>query len=190
MDKRSAHVGRNEDRAEAGQEPEWEVVHKTAFFDASAIVKLVLPEPGSLRVSTVLAECHYAHTSWVLIAEALGCLKRKWQSKKPEDHISEDAYRKATLQLLLYVEIETLRAVDVRDGAHGPRLVGYFQDVLTIRQRHPTLDVADALQFRAIKEGLLRHLAGVSQPRLVSSDRKLLRAAELEGILTIDVRSD
>ena len=52
---------------------------RTFFFDASAIVKILVDEPGSRRIREVYGGTAQIHTSWVLIAEALGVLKRKWQ---------------------------------------------------------------------------------------------------------------
>jgi predicted nucleic acid-binding protein len=170
------------------QQQPWEVVVRMAFFDASAIVKMCLHEPGSTKVAAVLSKYGDAYTSWILIAEAFGVLKRRWKDKA--NPLSDAEYERATVRLLVAVQVRQLRAVDVVSDAHGPRLTVYLPDLIELRRRHPQLDIADALQFRAIREGVLKYGAGESAPRLVSADGDLLRAAKAEGIPTIDVRND
>jgi predicted nucleic acid-binding protein len=183
-------------------EKPWEIVLRPRFFDASAILKMVLVEPGSHKVSACLAECQgSADTSWLSIAEAFGVLKDRWRQRGTARSISEETYQSATTQLLIAIQCGQLRAVDVADdrrgsitlmGAHpaGGKLIVYLPDAIELRRKYPHLDVADVIQFRAIKEGFRQYLAGESEPRLVSADEALLKAAAAEGIATVDVRND
>lgn len=173
---------------EPESEPRWEVVLRSYFFDASAIVKLVVPEPGSEKVRSIISNSgSVIHTSWVLIAEALGCLKRKWQVDKTLD---DKQYTQAVFVLLHYIESD-LRVVDIGTDHRGRiSLLVFRQGILEGRTKHPKLDVADTLQFQAIKQGFLRVFAGESKTRLVSADRKLIRAARAEGIEVLPVNKD
>ena len=47
-----------------------------------------------------------------------------------------------------------------------------------------TLDFSDSLNIVLLRSGFYSHLAGESKPVLVASDKKLLRAARSEGIVT------
>ena len=71
-----------------------------------------------------------------------------------------------------------------------PSLLTYEYDVIRVRQRHKDLDAADALQFSAIRHGLLGTLAGESRPHLVTADGGLAEAAKLEEIPVILVQED
>jgi hypothetical protein len=52
------------------------------YLDASAAVKLVLDEPGSDRVKKYFDGHGGFHITSLCFTEALGVLKRKWQSKQ------------------------------------------------------------------------------------------------------------
>src|SRR5437867_3138398 len=81
----------------------------TYFFDASAVVKFVLSEPGSRRVQRMREETGSVYTSWVLLAEALGVLKRKWQRQE----IDDQRYNTASHYLFTLIRDGTLDPVDV-----------------------------------------------------------------------------
>lgn len=189
----------------------WEVVYRPRFFDASAIVKLFIEESGSGKARDALAECKgQADTSWLCIAEAFGVLKRDWLKPKrvrlyhwvwKQKRLSDEAYSAATTQLLGAIKFGRLRAVDIADDRRGSitqvgtnpaggTLVAYLAEAIELRRKYPHLDVIDVIQFRAIKEGFLKYAAGESEPKLVSADGDLLKAAKAEGIATIDVGHD
>lgn len=155
------------------------------FLDASALVKRVCDEPGSETVKKLMSDAHTKPlTSWVLIAEALGVLKRKWQCEK---RLDDTAYMNAVLQLLIYIRMDYIHPVDLQTVNGEARLKTYEVQIMDVRDRHPELDAADALQFRAIEEGML---SVDKRPTLVSADKKLLAAAEKEGIKTVSVCRD
>ena len=155
------------------------------FLDASALVKLACDEPGSKKLKKLMRDAPTKPlTSWVLIAEALGVLKRKWQREKTLD---DTAYLDAALQLLINIRMDFIHPVDLEIVNGEARLKTYEVQIMDVRGRHPKLDAADALQFRAIEEGML---SASTKPILVSADRKLLAAASKEGIQTLSVSRD
>jgi len=155
------------------------------FLDASALVKLVCDEPGSETLKKLMRGAHTKPlTSWVLIAEALGVLKRKWQREK---RLDDTAYLDAVQELLMKIRMDYIHAVDLQTVNGEARLKTYEVQIGDVRGRHPELDAADALQFRAIEEGML---SVQRRPTLVSADKKLLAAAENEGIKTVSVCRD
>ena len=157
----------------------------TFFYDASAITKLFVDEPGADVARKIFNDAAQVYTSWVVIAEVLGALKRKWLRKE----IDDDQYGKSVHLLLSYVAELRLKAVDVRNRNGQPALDTFELDILKIRKAHPELDAADALQFAAIQNTYLRTFASESKTQLVSADRNLLKAAAAEGIPAIDVSS-
>ena len=156
------------------------------FFDASAIVKLATAEPGSLKTRQLLVDCLFAHTSWVLIAEALNVLKRKQLNKD----LTSTEYREAVCTLSGYMRGHHLEPIDilVRDGK--AQLMTNESDVFGNVQRFPELDVADTLQLTAIRDGFLSYGLGENRTHLVTADRRLMRAAESIGIPVIMVNED
>ena len=155
------------------------------FLDTSALVRLVCDEPGSKALKKLMRGAGAKPlTSWVLIAEALGVLKRKWQCEKKLD---DTAYLDAVQELLMNIRMDYIHPVDLQTVSGEARLKTYEVQIGDVRGRHPKLDAADALQFRAIEEGML---SVQRRPTLVSADKKLLAAAEKEGIKTVSVCRD
>ena len=156
----------------------------TFFFDASALVKLLVNEPGSARVQELFNEAGMVSSSWVVIAEALGVLKRKWSKKQ----LSESRYTATVHVFFAYIREQRIVAIDLEKDSFGePALSTHAYDILKIRDRYPKLDVADALQFAVIQNSHLRFFAGESKTRLVSADKNLLLAAQAEGFEVVDV---
>ena len=126
-------------------------------------------------------------TSWVLVAEALGVLKRKWQCEK---RLDDTAYTDAVQELLINIRMDFIHPVDLQIVDGQARLKTCEVQIADVRAKHPKLDAADALQFRAIQEGILKYFSGRSKPRLVSADKALLAAAKKERIKTVSVCRD
>ena len=154
------------------------------FLDTSALVRLVCDEPGSKALKKLMRGAGAKPlTSWVLIAEALGVLKRKWQCEKKLD---DTAYLDAVQELLMNITMDYIHPVDLQILNGEARLKTYEVQIGDVRGRYPELDATDALQFIAIEEGML----SPHKPTLVSADRKLLAAARKEGGKTLSVSRD
>jgi|RhiMetdeSRZDD1v2_1073273.scaffolds.fasta_scaffold92321_3 predicted nucleic acid-binding protein len=143
------------------------------FFDASAIVKLLVVEKGSAKVREFCSTSAMIRTTWLALAEAYGVLKRRRRQEKWGD----SQYDKKIFDLQRYVQ--------KRIKLHGPvDLPGpEFREVRKI-QRHHNLDFSDALQIALLRFGFYAALTGDSRPVLVSADKKLLRAAKNENIVS------
>jgi len=142
-------------------------------------VKNLIKEPGSISL-----------TSWVLVAEALAALKKKWLGKGLGDEDYTGRVQELLILILILLQHNPIRPVDLEVVNGEARLKTYEVDIADVRGRHPSLDAADALQFRAIKEGILGCYAGKSKPQLVSADGDLLTAATKDNIPTISVCKD
>ncbi len=145
------------------------------FFDASALVKLVLEEKGSRAVRDFCSGTEVIRTTWLSLAEAYGVLKRSWQKEKwsPERY-----YRKIyALQRYAQKRIKLDGSIDLSDP--------HLREVKRIHGQY-AIDFSDSLHIVLLCSGFYAHLAGESRPVLVASDRKLLRAAKSEGIITWD----
>lgn len=153
----------------------------TYFFDTSAIVKTLVPEPGSEKVKAIMDTSDPIFTSWVLIAEAMGVLKRLWIKNK----FTDSQYNGKVNLLFSYVKEKRFRVLDVKVLNGEAQLQTYPYDTFDIRKRHPMLDVADALQFAVIKNSFLYNLAAESKTQLVTADESLKIAADAEGFPVI-----
>jgi predicted nucleic acid-binding protein len=157
----------------------------TYFFDASALVKLFVDEPDSRKAKMLLSQAGFIHTSWILLAEALGVMKRKWLKKDLTDH----QYGRKVYSFFAHIREERFIPVDVGDSDGKAQLRSLFNfSAIDARRKYPYLDVADVIQFQAIRTGYLKYLVGESTPQLVTADRKLARAAESEGIAVIPLK--
>ena len=162
---------------------------KFFFFDTSAICKLILSEPGSDTTRSFLGRTdNKIISSWVCIAETLGVLKRKLREKDSNGKVSlsSDEYTSAITALFHFIEDGTIKPIDV-EGDGSQKLATYTAQVLRIRVKYPSLDAADAIQLAAISQSILNRIDKESRVKLVSADRGLLRAAELEGICIYSV---
>jgi predicted nucleic acid-binding protein len=158
----------------------------TYFFDASAIVKMLVTEPGSKKVLALLHDCVIANTSWVLVAEALGCLKRK----RREQSITDHQYKSAVYALFAHLKEQNLHPMDLAIDNGRPVLLTHEVELFDHLQRFPQLDVADALQLTIITTTYLSAFGGESKAKLVTADRALGKAAEAEGIPVTYVNVD
>jgi predicted nucleic acid-binding protein len=159
---------------------------RTYFFDASALVKIYLREPGSKSATQFKNDGGRVYTSWVVIAEALGVLKRHWLRRQ----LSEAQYAKSVYLLFADVRLGVVHPVDVRIENGRASIATYEGGIIEVRRQHPTIDAADALQLLAIQDSWLRALGGESQTRLVTADGGMAEAAQARGIPTILVQDD
>ena len=151
------------------------------FFDASALVKLVLQEPGSRKASQLKHDARRVYTSWILVAEALGVLKRLWLRKQIDDR----GYTKAVYVLLRFLRLGSIEPVDIEIRNGHPKLVTHEADLIDMKTRHPNLDAADMFQLVVIRDSWLKYYAGQSATKLVTADKNLEVAAKSESIPTV-----
>ncbi len=153
---------------------------KTHYLDASAMVKLIIHEKGSMKLKNYTQTQSVFTTTFLCFAEALGVLKRKYLSKK-EEHISLQEYNSAVYCLLGYMrkgeKIQIDDNTDLRDrevSDEVEKLVGKYQEM--------KMDVSDALQIYSLRKGMFKFTTGESKPILITADRKLADAARQEDL--------
>ena len=159
---------------------------KIKYLDASALVKLYINENDSQHLRDFFySNMAHLRTTWICLAEALGCLKSKWigpQSKNVATKIDTETYFEATRKLIINwrmrIELDDLELADPSIPLKVEELAKKYN-----------LDYSDALQLITIKSGKYSSLAyesapGVYEPAsvLITADKGLASAAESEGI--------
>ena len=143
-------------------------------FDASALVKVFVAEPGSDIVRDYFnnrSPTKYATP--FCFYESLNVLKVKWLYRK---EITKEEYTEAAFRLTAWYGASARYAKDI-DLEH-PRV---FYKVREIAERY-SLDISDAFQIISVKEGYFSHLINDSQTVLVTADEVLAKAAKAEGV--------
>lgn len=142
------------------------------YFDASALVKVVVDEGDHGPVRDFYNAHPNCHATALCLMEALGAIKAKWAHKR----LTHAEYIEATERLV----------IDAWGKKVTPDNVELFTPeglnaVKVLAAKH-SLDLSDALQLETILNGTFRFFAGDSKPILVTADRKLAEAARSEGI--------
>ncbi len=144
-------------------------------LDASALVKRYHDEPGSEIVQTLTEnllanEPRQALISWPVLAETLASLTRK----KNSNAIPDSVYQAVRTRLLL--DARQMTILVVTDLA--------IRDSINLIERH-NLNASDALFLRQVLDWLAQ-LPEDDQVVVIAGDRRLLRAAEVEGLAGLD----
>jgi predicted nucleic acid-binding protein len=143
------------------------------YFDASAMVKLVVEEEFSDRVRSYAfapSQSWRLCTSYCLV-EALNVLK----AKANREELSNRAYIAGSRRLVSLVKTETVRLVQTN--------FSFFDSFADAERqvRSYKIDFLDAFQLISINTSW-SYLAPPSRPLLITADCKLAQAAEMEGI--------
>lgn len=146
-------------------------------LDASALVKYVVPEPGSDAVELLVSSYALVYTSFISLVEALGVLKRKWLKKE----LDRQAYEDAGFLLVTYTR-EGGSIILEDEPIHDFQVL---HDAELLARAH-RLDLADGLQLYSLKHGKQSHGAGECQTVMVTADRDLAKAARAEGLKVWD----
>lgn len=150
------------------------------YLDASAIVKLLVEEDGSLEVRRYL-ERHANHlTTSLCFAESLGVLKSKHLHKR----LSTDGYLAACEELIALVRHKNLIVEDI-----GITDWGVFNEVERLVKIH-SIDLSDAFQLLTIRTGSISKLQLNSSPIFVTADKSLALAARKEGLIVWDCMNE
>ena len=152
---------------------------KVHYLDASAIVKLLVKEPGSNALEQYLKNEAFSRflTTSLCFAEALGVLKVKHRRKE----IDRDQYLSAADELRAYVSEKIIQLVDVAISDDS-----VFNEVEALVRRHDgSIDVSDALQLVALKKDFFARFPE-TKPILITADCLLAAAAKREGLKVWD----
>ncbi len=143
-------------------------------FDASALLKVFTLESGSNIVRDYFnSRSPTKYTTPFCFYEALNALKVKWLYR---NEITKAEYTEAAFRLVAWFSASTRHAKDI--DLQDPVV---FSRVRELAERH-SLDLSDAFQILSVKEGYFSHLTNDSQTILVTADKALAKAAQLEGI--------
>ena len=142
--------------------------HATCF-DASALVKLYIDEPGSLQLRQYWNTQGTRYTTPFCLYETLTVLKRHMLSGK----LTQDRYLRAAGDLVSWFRVAQSQIKDL--GFVEDREV--FADVLELAN-YTGLDLSDAFQLLSLQAGHFAHLLiGDSATVLVTADEALAKAA-------------
>jgi predicted nucleic acid-binding protein len=117
---------------------------RTHFLDASAIVKLLISEPGSAELCNYRRQYSNFYTTSLCFAEALGVLK----AKHLRCEITQEEYLDTCYQLLSYVHPDNI-GIDIIEIEIKKRVA--FDDVENLVKEY-SIDVSDAFQIYTLKE--------------------------------------
>lgn len=142
-------------------------------FDASALLKLYVPEEGSDILREYWGRESTKFTTSLCFYETLSLLKVCHFYRKT---IDLETYKKATLDLCSWFAAvsESIR-----------ELLFLSPEVFFSAQKKAELyklDLSDAFQLLSVKEGFFSRMSGESKTILVTADKKLANAARAEGL--------
>ena len=143
-------------------------------FDASALVKVFVDEPGCGPVRQYFnTDSPTKYTTPFCYFEALSVLKVKWQYRK---EISREQYVDAAFAITIWFQASSRRIDDI-DLTYPPT----FDRAREIVEKYD-IDVSDAFQILSVKEGYFAPLAKEPSTILVTADERLAKVAQSEGL--------
>ena len=148
---------------------------RASYFDASAIIKVLVEEPDSLPVAQYFKGPHPFYMTSLCFAEALGVLKAKYFRRQS---IPEKGYLNRSYLLTVWVRDRRITLDEV--PLTEPEV---FEEAIVKRYQ---IDTSDALQIVTIKNGKFSNFAGESKPLLITADSDLAKAARNEGVKVWD----
>ena len=151
---------------------------RTHYLDASAIVKLLVEEDGSLALRNYVEQHAVFCTTSICFAETLGVLKSKFLRVKSFD---QEQYLSACEDLMGLLRDENLVIDDV---GISTRVV--FDEVEDLTKKHAKVDISDTYQLVTLKRGKFSKYSGESSPILITADERLADAARAEGMRVWD----
>lgn len=136
-------------------------------FDASALVKRYVDEPGSDALRQYWSRQATRYTTPFCFYETLSILKGKVHRKI----MMREAYLKAAADLHAWFRTSTSETNDLNFTS-----MDVFHDALEIAE-HSGLDLSDAFQLLSLQAGYFSSLIGGSTTVLVTADEALAKAA-------------
>jgi predicted nucleic acid-binding protein len=142
-------------------------------FDASALVKVWIDEPGGGAVRNYFnSQSSTKYTTPFCYFETLSVLKGKWL----RGTLTRDQYLTAAFAVTVWFQASSRQVKDL-DLTHPPTFIRAREIV----ERHE-IDLSDAFQILSVKEGYFSPLVNDSKTLLVTADEKLAKVAETEGV--------
>lgn len=146
------------------------------LFDASALVKRYAPEPGAAAVDYLFQKAARPRLLCLMlgVAEVAAALVRKWNSGV----ITPAVFAAAMTQL----RAEILTA---EDFAKLPADNGLISASIAFAHRH-AVNATDAIVLQAAVDLAAQLRVDGDDLALVAADQRLLRAAQAEGLVTLN----
>lgn len=142
-------------------------------FDASALLKLYVPEEGSDILREYWGSESTKFTTSFCLYETLSLLKVCYFYRKT---INLETYKNSSLDLCSWFSAVS---VNIREMPFlSPEVFFSAQKIAEIYN----LDLSDALQLLSVKEGYFSQMSCKSKTILVTADKKLADAARTEGL--------
>jgi predicted nucleic acid-binding protein len=142
---------------------------RAACFDASALAKLYIDEPGCKALRRFWRAQPTRYTTPFCFYETLGILKR--QRLKQKDPFTKEGYLRCVAELTAWFRASSSRIQDL-DFTD----LEVFADAMKLAQR-TDLDLSDAFQLLSMQAGYFSVLVGGSATLLVTADEALAKAA-------------
>lgn len=142
-------------------------------LDASALVKIYIPEAGSDILCAYLEKESTKYTTPFCFYEALSTLKVMWLYRKK---ITKTQYLDASFDLSAWYSAATVRMKDL--DLISPLTFDAAKRIV----EKTSLDLSDAFQILSVKSGCFSSSIGDSSTVLVTGDKKLAAAARVEGL--------
>jgi predicted nucleic acid-binding protein len=166
---------------------------KICYYDASALVKLLVKEEGSDIILKYQDEHYFSHfyTTSLCFAEAFGILK----TKRNRDEITEDQYLTASDELRSYIscqriQISDVNIADVEIFYEAEKLVRkYPPERESKNARKKSIDISDAFQIVALKKDYCSKFPE-TQPLLITADAELAKVARDEKLFVWDCMNE
>jgi len=150
---------------------------RTHYLDASAIVKLLIREPGSEDLCNYRRQYSIFRTTSLCFAETLSVLKAKHFYRSPK--ITQDEYLNACNLLMSYVRNEAISIEEVPINQ-----LSVLAEVEGLVKKY-SIDLSDAFQIYTLKKGFFSALKVDSGPWLITGDSTLATAAKTEGLKNV-----
>lgn len=144
-------------------------LHATCF-DASALVKRYIDEPGSDVLRQYWSRQATRYTTPFCLYETLSILKG--YTRRKEGTITKARYLQCATDLVAWFRASSSRIqnIDLTD-------MEVFHDAKALAEQYPKLDLSDAFQLLTLEAGFFAPLVGGSQTLLVTADEALATAA-------------
>jgi predicted nucleic acid-binding protein len=154
---------------------------RASFFDASALVKLYVPENRSSEVQEYFNAEATKYTTSFCFYEALSILKTKWRRQSA---LTQDQYLEASFRLTAWYAANErwIKNPDLTD-------VNTLFEARDLAKTH-NLDMSDALQIVVVKRGYFSSFASGSKTVFVTADRELARTATAVGVRVWNVMEE
>ena len=150
------------------------------YFDASALIKRYAPEAGTPLINTAFDQVYPAHMTCATLGllEVVSILVRK----RNDGRLSQAAYDQA----LVDFRAEIIERAEFRLAALSD---GVALSALNFIARH-NLNATDAIVLRSALDLQQALLSAGDEVVLWTADKRLVRAAQREGLTTFDPETD